>query len=429
MDGRSAARGLSSQAVERWASDNVLAPIPLLTESRTPYSSRCQISQHLYAPMFRIIDRYVLRQFVMFYLICFLSLTGLYVVIDAFGKLDHFVDHSKQGGNLFGVMGKYYGFQSLAFFNRTSGILALIAAMFTVTWSQRYNEMTALLAAGVPRLRVLRPVIVAALVITLAAVGVREWLVPSIRYELALDTKNLSGEAQLPLQSRYDNQTDILLGGESMIVAQRTIKHPSFVLPPEYAAHGKQLNAQSAEYIIGQDGGPSGYWLRDVSKPQGLLQHSSLRDANQKVVIASPKDNAWLGPNELFVVSDLSFELLAEGSTWRDFASTRELLRGLKSPSVELGADVNVAVHRRMLSPMLDMTLLMLGLPLVVSRGARNPFIAIGLCLAVVVAFFVVLIGSQSLGSTGWLPPALAAWMPLIVFVPVAVGLSDPLRK
>ena len=38
----------------------------------------------------RIIDRYILRQFVQTFLFCFLSLTGLYVVFGAFTNLDSF---------------------------------------------------------------------------------------------------------------------------------------------------------------------------------------------------------------------------------------------------------------------------------------------------------------------------------------------------
>ena len=47
----------------------------------------------------------------------------------------------------------------IAFFDRMSGVLTLIAVMFTVTWIQRHQEMTALLAAGISRRRVLRPVL------------------------------------------------------------------------------------------------------------------------------------------------------------------------------------------------------------------------------------------------------------------------------
>ena len=39
----------------------------------------------------RIIDRYLLRQFVQTFLICFLSLVGIVIVFDLFTNLDEFV--------------------------------------------------------------------------------------------------------------------------------------------------------------------------------------------------------------------------------------------------------------------------------------------------------------------------------------------------
>ena len=57
-----------------------------------------------------IIDRYMLRQFVQVLAICLMSLIGLYIVIDAFSHLDHFVDYAGKHGNLLGMMVTYYAF-------------------------------------------------------------------------------------------------------------------------------------------------------------------------------------------------------------------------------------------------------------------------------------------------------------------------------
>src|ERR1700741_1001160 len=141
-----------------------------------------------------IIDRYMLRQFVQVLIICFMSLIGLYIVIDAFGHLDHFVDYADEHGSLLGVLVGYYAFSAIKFFDRMSGVLTLVAVMFTVTWIQRHHEMTALLAAGVSRLRVLRPVLMAAICVSLAGAANREVVMPNIREHLATDSKKIGGD-------------------------------------------------------------------------------------------------------------------------------------------------------------------------------------------------------------------------------------------
>jgi lipopolysaccharide export system permease protein len=377
-----------------------------------------------------IIDRYMLRQFLQVLVICLTSLIGLYIVIDAFSHLDHFVDYAGKHGNLLQIMGVYYAYRGIAFFDRTSGTLTLIAVMFTITWIQRHHEMTALLAAGVSRLRVLRPVLFAAICVSLLAAANREFIMPNIREHLATDSKNLGGEQASLMQSRFDSQTDILLGGEKIVPASQKIVNPSFILPRQFERFAnQQLNAKEAVFLPAKGDLPSGYLLSSVSAPKALLKSPSLLMSDGKPVVFTPVGNDWLQHDQIFVASGVSFEFLAAGATWRDFASTNEMIQQLRSPSTDLGADVRVAIHGRFLQPFLDTTLLFLGLPFVVTRTNRNPFLSIGLCLAVVAVFMVSELACQSLGSGGWLNPPLAAWLPLLIFAPVAVFSSDSLRQ
>src|SRR5947209_6476090 len=99
----------------------------------------------------RIIDRYLLRQFLQVFFICFVSFDGLYIVIDAFSNLDEFLHYAESEGTVGGIIIEFYLYRSLFLFERMSSMLTMITGMFTVTWIQRYNELTALTAAGVSR--------------------------------------------------------------------------------------------------------------------------------------------------------------------------------------------------------------------------------------------------------------------------------------
>ncbi len=375
----------------------------------------------------KLLDRYLLRQFVQIFVICFLSLMGLYLVIDLFGHLESFSAEAEREGNLLKVIAQYYGYQSIGFFDRTSGMLAMISAMFTVTWLQRHHEMTAMLAAGISKFRIIRPLIIAAVVVSLLGVASREWVIPQIRDQLTRSTKDLGGTEARNLEARYDGQTDILIGGEKTVALERRIRKPLFILPPELAAYGKRLEAEDAYFLSASDLHPAGYLLMSVTTPARIDQRKSLWLADQVVVITS-REAKWLEPGQAFVVSQLSFQLLANGSAWRNFASTSELIAELNSPSTELGADVRVAVHTRMVQPVIDTTLLMLGLPLMFSRRQRNVFLSIGICLSVAIAFTLATVVCQSLGGLSLLRPTLAAWLPIMVFLPIAVGMSHTLK-
>ena len=374
----------------------------------------------------RIIDRYLLRQFFQTFAICFLSLTGVYVVFDGFTHLDAFLRCAK-GFQLLKLMGAYYACQSTFFFDRTSSLLVLMSAMFTVTWIQRHNEMTALMAAGVSRIRIVMPVIAAAAVITMVATANRELLIPRFKEELARQPGDLQGTAGEPMSPQYDDETDIQILGKSVYKEGERIEKADFFMPAALSEYGKHWLAENAYYRPAAGGRPGGYLLCGVQEPKNLAKKASLRLGGHPVIITPQDAPDWLKPEQAFVVSNVAFEQLNDGRAFRSFSSTAELIHALRNRSVYFGPDVRVMIHARIVQPFLDLTLLFLGLPLVVSRESRNVFIAIGLCIGVVTMFLLVALGFQQLGASCLMigGPAASAWAPLVLFVPAAVGLSE----
>ena len=203
----------------------------------------CSLKPHLDArqrltypsPRMFILYRYLLRQFVQIFLICFCSMDGLYIVIDAFTNLEEFSAYGEKHAGVFLVMGKYYAYRSLSFFDATSGIVALIAAMFTFALFQRFNELTALLAAGIPqavaRKRIIQPIVfLRRWRSALLAAASRELLIPAVRDKLALDSHDLGGERAKELHpGAATDKTDIPCCKSKQTLAKtRQIFEPSF---------------------------------------------------------------------------------------------------------------------------------------------------------------------------------------------------------
>lgn len=377
-----------------------------------------------------IIDRYLLRHYLKTFLICWVSLTGLYIVVDAFSNLDEFLRFAeKSGQTLYAVLGEYYLYRSVYFYDRLSAILAMVAGIFTVTWIQRHQELTALMAAGLSRLRVARPIFFAAFALTLVGAASREFVIPSIRDVLARDPKDLVGDSASALGTRIDHESGIIFLGHSILPSERKIHRPNFVLPTGLDLYGKHLAALDAFYHPADEKHPAGYWFKGVTSPAELLTQPSLK-VGEKSVVLTPADHAdWLAPNEAFVVSQIDFDQLSFDRKLRAFMSTNELMRGLRSPGLDYGADVRVLIHSRMVQPFLDVTLLFLGLPLVLRRETRNIYAAIGICIMLTAVFLLVTMACQYLGGILYVRPSLAAWLPLMIFVPVATALYDRIDR
>jgi lipopolysaccharide export system permease protein len=366
-----------------------------------------------------LFDRYLLRTFVKVLAVSFLSLTGLFIIIDLFGNLEEFISYAEREGSLLRVLFGYYGARVLSFFDRISGLLALIAAIFTITWFRRTNELTAVMAAGIPKARIVRPLVAATVIVALLAAANREVGLPQVRDKLSRNAQDWLGESAKRLTPRRDNQTQILITGKATVAAHRQINQPSFRLPNSFVEFGRQLVARQATYQPATDQHAGGYLLEGVTQPANLAEIPSARQ-DGKPVILSPKDNPWLKPGECFVASEITFEHLAADVAWCQFSSTPQLIQVLRNPSLDYGADTRVTLHRRFVQPVLDVTLLFLGMPLVLSRFNRNIFVATAQCLLLVAAFFVVELGCQTLGNTILVRPALAAWLPMLIFLPLA---------
>ncbi len=383
-------------------------------------------------PVMWIIDRYLLRQFVQTFLICFLSLVGLYVVFDLITHLDEFIECGRRAGGVAAFIFQYYCYQPILFFDRLGGLLALVSAMFTISWIQRHNEMTALMAAGVSRIRVLKPIIAAVAVVSLLAAVNRETLIPRYRSQLQRRPQDPAGDQPQALESRYDGRTMVLLGGKATFANKKRIKEPCFQMRSPLDTHGRQITADNAYYQPPAGDRPGGYLLDGVTKPKNLGARPSLLLKGEPVLITACDRPEWLKRNQCFLVSDVDFEHLVGGTNLQQMSSLGELIRGLKNPSLDYGASERVAIHARLVQPLLDLTLLFLGLPLVVTRESRNVFVAMGLAMVVTTLFSGVVLGAQFLGgiSYGFFSThSLAAWFPLMIFVPVAVWLAEGLWK
>lgn len=375
-----------------------------------------------------LFDRYLILLFARVFAICFLSLLGMYIVADFVNNLNELLDYAKTQGGLARVLLAYYGPQAPWFFDLISRVVSLIAAVFAVTWLQSNNEMPALMAAGISRWRIIKPLVAAVGVVSLLAAMNREIVIPLMRDRLSRGAQDWLGDRTMPIHPRYDHATDIFFDGKGTQDRDQRIDQPKFRLPGSFAAFGEQLVAGSAFYQPGDSRRPTGYLLSKVTEPENLanLPTASL---NGKPVIFSPFDTPWLEPDQLFVSSDVPFSHLQGGNSWRQFASTPHLIAGLRNPSLDYGADVSVTIHARILQPFLDITLFFLGLPLVLARESRNVFVAVGSCLLMVTTFMVVVLACHAMGMNYLMTPALAAWCPLMIFVPLALAMSSPLRR
>ena len=375
-----------------------------------------------------LIDRYINRAQLHAFVVVFVSLAGLYFVFDAFTNMEEFITHAAETGSLTRVLATYYGCRLIWFFDATSPVITLASGMFALSWLERHNELTALLAAGVSRWRIARPVIMFAAGVSLLAAANRELVLPQIREAFARNAQDLDGQTLQPFDSRYDHRTDILFRGRGARAAGMQIEAPSLLMPPALGDFGPQITATEATWQPATATQPAGYLLSGVHEPADIDQLPAMERGGTPVVL-TPSSTDWLGSGQCFVVSDVTFEQMIGSDNWSQYSSTLDLVAAMSNPSLGLTADIPLRVHARFTAVALDLALLLLGIPLVLGPTRRGVFAAVGATVGMTIVFFAVVLGSHSLTQQDVLSPSLGAWMPLMVLGPLASWAAEPMWR
>lgn len=386
----------------------------------------------------RILDRQRYWAFLKAYATCFTALVGLYVVIDAFSNFDEFTTRASGTGEIFMVMGRYYLVHMSEFYDRLCGVIGMMAAIFTVTWMQKNNELLAMLAAGISTQRVIRPVIISAVIVSSLAVVNQEWIMPELGDELMKSHADDGAALVAKVTSRYDSN-QVLLHGETADRHSQTIIKFFATIPEELYGVMYNIEAVQARYIPEDDrkSPRSGGWLlRGARLSQPIPESDTEAGAGilEKLPDAKGFPPAYgevqeFGGDTYFLHTALTFKALTRKRQWYQYASTPELIRGLADPSNEPEKmDIAVFLHNRILRPCLALALMFLTLPQVLGGYGRNMFINLGISLGTAAVFYGLNFMAQFLGTHAVVSPELAAWAPLIGFGTLAVYRWDAIR-
>src|SRR5262249_41570410 len=124
----------------------------------------------------------------------------------------------------------------------------------------------------------------------------------------------------------------------------------------------------------------------------------------------------------------VDFETITRDRKWYQWATTWRIMEELNKPDSIRLADMAVAFHMRLTRPVLGMILVFLGLSVILRDQNRNIFISAGMCLGLCAFFFAACFACQQLRTNDIVSPALAAWMPVMFFGPLAFVLFDAIH-
>jgi lipopolysaccharide export system permease protein len=364
----------------------------------------------------KLLDRLVILAYIRSFILCMVSLLSLYIVIDLFTNLEAFFPKEQSVWQGAVNVGSWYFYHSVQLFDRLCEAMVLLAGMFTVAWMQRNNELLPLLSAGVPTRRVLRPVLIGALLVLGAGVANQEFLIPRIAPKLMLDRSDISGSKETQVQACYDSSGTHLEGYSAKRNGMR-VGDFNCTIQDKQGNGLVHLSAREARYIPPNHELYSGGWLLTDTSPPEVAGWDNPRLARM------------IDPGKWFVYTrSTTFDTMTRNSTWYMFFSTARLHDLLHSSDSRRMDSVAVLFHIHMTRPIVGMLLVCMGLSVILRDSNRHVFISAGLCLVLCTIFYAAVYGCKFLGDHELLAPALAAWLPVLIFGPLAFVMFDSIH-
>ena len=350
-----------------------------------------------------ILDRYIIKKFIGTYVFSILLIISISIVFDVNENLDKF---TKFHAPLQAIVFDYYANFIPYFANLFSPLFVFISVIFFTSKLAGNSEIIAMLAAGVSFKRLMRPYMISCIMISALTFYLGAYVIPhgtmiKQNFEsLYKNKKKISAAENVQLQvdkgviayiQHYDDNNKKGYGfcldkfENKKLVSHMTASEIQYDTISDSKYHWK-----------------ASFWT--IRTLKGLREHITQGSVKDTVIMMEPTDLVYSrGQQETFTSPQL-----------KEYIS-KQINRG--SGNV---VQYQVEYHKRIAMSFASFILTIIGLSLSARKRKGGMGMALGVGLALSFGYILLQTISASFAINAGMPPALAAWMPNIIFAVVA---------
>lgn len=355
------------------------------------------------------LDIYILKKFSTNLLASIGGWIVLFIVINMIEKIAAFIDYNATLSQFL----MYYVYFIPQIIHLTLPIAVLIAVLFAVSALAQNNEIVAQLSAGVSLNRILFPLFIGGIIISVLAGLFSEYVVPPANQK-RLNLYNYEIKNAPRNSGLY--RTDIFVQDAN----NRTINIKTF---NGQRNEGTQVSIQrfsgahmveriDAKKIIWQD---NKWLLRDVRMRSFVGEDEKIRHLKDTVITDSQ-----IKPVNIVRVKKKPEEM--------SYAELNVFIDELNS----IGANPRTWIverHLKIALPFANFIVVLIGAPFASRKRRGGAGLSFGISLLISFAFFIIIRIGQVLGHQGSLEPLLAAWLGNIIFFLIGLYFLFSVRK
>ncbi|MFH1194564.1 MAG: LPS export ABC transporter permease LptG [bacterium] len=351
----------------------------------------------------KIIDKYLIKQFLQTILFGLLVFIAIFIVIDMMEKLDDFIDENVENK----IILEYYIVFIPEIIRLIFPVAVLLAGLFTVGKMSTLNELTAFKAAGVSLYRFMAPFIAVALLLSILSVYFGGYIVPE------------ANERKVYIERNYMKK-DVVPAGSSIYFQDSPLR---IVTISYYDGITNQANRVSIQdfneknltqmvsrmdsYKMKYDSSKKSWHLFDVVK-------RTFTDTSEKMIRFKEME-----------IKDMNFtpEEVIKKQRKPEEMTTTELWEYAEE-QLKTGNDptrIQIEYHSRYAYAFASFFVVLFGLPLTANKRKGGLAIEFGLNLLIAFIYLVFMKVTQAFGKNGALDPIFTAWIANFVFLIAAI--------
>lgn len=372
----------------------------------------------------RLLDRYLFRELLTPLAYCLGGIVLLGNCFTLFGELEKLQERKL---HLLDVL-EYSVAITPAFLVMVLPITLLLALLYALTNHSRANELTAMRAAGISLGRICAPYFVIGIVLSVALFFLNEWVVPhSSVWAEQIKSRHVQQAGDIDAKNEFHNfGFTNARGHRTWFVGEYRLATAEMIKPQVKwkTADGslELLRADRAEHI-------NGVWTF-----YNATEYSQANDTAPLVpslltnVLAMPDFDET--PRQIRSEIKISSYQGLKKNRSSDIPLT-DIFAYLRLHPHLPAADSGwlfTKFHGRLAAPWTCLVVVLIAIPFGAATGRRNLFFGVAGSIFICFAFFVIQQVSLQLGSDGYLPAWLAAWLPNLIFGALGLALMARVR-
>jgi lipopolysaccharide export system permease protein len=358
----------------------------------------------------KILDRYLLREFLMYLSLGLAGFIAVFVVVDVIEKADVFLDHS----TAFPLIARFYLYRAPEVVVQVQPVALLLATFMALGQLNKFGELTAMRTAGLSLQRILAPVFAVAALGAVVALLLGEFVVPQANRER---DRIYTVQIQDLRREEPTERADVVYlgsGGRKFYIRlyDSVARRMQDVLLQEFKGNDlvRRIDARSATWREGRWVFESGF-LRTFDD-RGVEHAVSFDSMAVEGITERPEDFAKKTPSP-------------DAMSYSELRAFVERLRAS-------GARVEnylVDLHLKLAFPLVNFIVVLIGASIATRPRMQGAALGFGLSVLIAFLYFAFMRTGQALGHNGALPPYLAAWLGDLVFGVVGVAMMTQAQR